>query len=296
MESPVAQQRVVRGAPALLEVFFTDQDGEPASAPTTVTVGITRGDGTELVAPLTATVDDTTNTAGRYTYALAATGTALLNWLTVTWTSGTTVLTTLVEVVGGVYFTVAQARARISSLVESDPNYSTANIVAARNVLEDEFEKVCGAAFVPRYRRVRVTPSNYRWCLLPDPLVRTVRSVTLDRAGDLTAFTAPQLAGIVIDEAGLLLDTGSFGFGYQNVIVEYEHGFARPPRAIQDVAFTRLRELVNSDTSGIPDRATSFVSVDGANFRLDTADIDGPANPEIRAVLARYDYKRLAFA
>jgi hypothetical protein len=77
--------------------------------PGTVTIGITRADGTSLVAAGTATAGS--GTAAR-TFNLTTTHTALLDSLTVTWTStlkGT--LVSYLEVVGGFLFNLADARA-----------------------------------------------------------------------------------------------------------------------------------------------------------------------------------------
>jgi hypothetical protein len=77
--------------------------------PGSVTVGITRADGTVLVAAGAATTGSGT---GARTYNLTTTHTALLDRLTVTWTStlkGT--LLSYVEVVGGFWFSLAELRA-----------------------------------------------------------------------------------------------------------------------------------------------------------------------------------------
>jgi hypothetical protein len=90
-------ERIQKATPGTLSQQWYE-DGV-AVDPGTVTLGITRADGTTLVAPATGTTGSGT---GVRTYNLTTTHTALLDRLTVTWTStlkGT--LLTYVEVVGG---------------------------------------------------------------------------------------------------------------------------------------------------------------------------------------------------
>jgi hypothetical protein len=114
--------------------------------PGTVTVGITRADGTVLVAAGTATTGSGT---GARTYNLTTTHTALLDRLTVTWTStlkGT--LLSYVEVVGGFWFSLAELRA-IRGLTDTT-DYPTSDLAAMRTTVEDAIEEYTGA-LVPRY-------------------------------------------------------------------------------------------------------------------------------------------------
>jgi hypothetical protein len=100
-------ERILQSAPfTASETFY--EDGVIVD-PGTVTVGVTRADGTVLIAAGTATAG---SGAAARTYALTIANTALLDTLTVTWTSATKgVRTSTIEVVGGFLFTLSQARA-----------------------------------------------------------------------------------------------------------------------------------------------------------------------------------------
>lgn len=295
--SPTPDQRIVQGAPATLEVIFTDQNGEPAAAPTTVTVGVTRGNGTVLIAAGTATSTDT-QTTGRYTVALTTANTATLDLLTVTWTSGSAVLTRLVEIVGGVYFTVAEARQTDPSLTQK---YSDARIIAVRREVEEECELITGVAWVPRYRRLTLDGTFSNSLSLPDTLVpRVVRSVNLTQPnGSPVVWTNTQLAGIYCDIDGVLrLTDGTYwpgNFWPGNLVIEVEYGYDRPPADLKAACLLRLADRCRAFNTGIPSRATSYTLGDlGGVYKLDQAsgwktgipDVDGPYQRYTRRVPA----------
>jgi hypothetical protein len=96
-------ERILQLTPGTLSQQWYE-DGA-AVDPGAATVGITRADGTILVAAGTATAG--TGTAPR-TFNLTTTHTALLDRLTVTWTSVTKgTIVSYVEVVGGFWFSLA---------------------------------------------------------------------------------------------------------------------------------------------------------------------------------------------
>jgi hypothetical protein len=280
---PVADQRIARGVAASLSFQFTDASGAAAAPAGTATVGITRADGTVLVAPGAATSGATT--APR-TYALTAANNLLLDLLTVTWTDsgdGST-NTTLVEVVGGFYFSVLQARAAEPSLQDT-AKYPTADVEARRREVEDEAEDICAAAFVPRYRRVTLHGSGDRSLTVPDTMLRTLRSVTV--AG--VAWSAGQLANVTLSDFGVLsLTTGTWPSGRGNIVVGYEHGYDRPPSGLAVAALTRLRSRLNLVKSDIPDRAERYVGTEGGVFALSMPGPGRTGIPDVDAVYERY--------
>lgn len=282
----VADQRIARGVAATLAYQFVDAGGAAAAPAGTATVGITRADGTTLVAAGTATSG--ASTAPR-TYALTAANNLLLDLLTVTWTDsgdGST-HTTLVEVVGGFYFSVAQARAAEPSLQDT-VKYPTVDVEARRREVEDEAEDICGVSFVPRYRRVTLNGTGGSGLIAPDTMLRTVRSVTADG----TAWTAGQLATVTLSEYGTLsLTSGVWPWGTRNVVIAYEHGYDRPPTGLTVAALTRLRSRLNLVKSDIPDRAERYLAVEGGAFQLSMPREYMTGLPEVDAVYQRYSLR-----
>lgn len=283
-------QRILRGTTASLAFTNVDSDGTNTAASGAVTVGVTKGDGSTLVASATATTG-----SNPYLYALTAGNNTELQWLTATWTDAgdSSAHTTLVEVVGGYYASVAEIRNSDSSLLDA-VKYPDARLIQARWDTEVEFEAACGVSFVPRYRRVRLNGSGRATLVLPDQLVRSLRSVRV-YSDDVAyeAFTAGELAAVDVSQgAGLIhrTDGGYFPRGCKNIVVEYEHGYDRPPADVRQAFLTRVRSRLNFDKSGIPDRATTYVPAEGGTFSLATPGRGGSITgiPDVDVVLARY--------
>ena len=283
-------QRTLRGTPASLAFTNVDSDGTNTAASGAVTVGVTKGDGSTLVASATATTG-----TNPYLYALTAANNTELQWLTATWTDAgdSSVHTTLIEVVGGYYASLADIRNSDSSLTDA-VKYPDARILQVRWDTEVEFEEACGVSFVPRYRRVRLDGSGRGTQVLPNQFVRSVRSVRVySDETTYVAFTAGELAAIDVSQgAGLIHRTDGFYFpqGYKNIVVEYEHGFDRPPADLRQAFLTRVRSRLNFDKTGIPDRATTYVPAEGGTFSLSTPGRGGSITgiPDVDVVLARY--------
>lgn len=291
MTSPrtIADDRLAAGTAATLTATFRDQHGESAAPAGTVTVKVTRADGTTLLAAGTATGTD----GYARTVALTAAQTATLDTLTATWTDGgnNATITTRHDIAGGFYFTLAEVRAGEAALATG---YSTDQLVAGRRAVEDEFEGICGVAFVPRFRRVTLDGTGRAAILCPDPMLRTVRSVTIDG----TALDADALAGLALTDSGLLTrtDGGLFTAGAGNVTVGYEHGYDRPPAEIRRYAMKRLRQVMTESASAVPARATSFQVGDTGVFRLATASRWQVGDPDIDGALARWAIRPVGVA
>jgi hypothetical protein len=235
---------------------------------------------------------------GTYTFVLPAQ--AALKALTTTWTGtvggSSTTQQTFAEIVGGFFFTLQQGRDSDESL-DDVQRYPLADLAAGRLEVEVECENICDLAFVPRYARVVLDGTGTSDLLLQHPdkqfrsvaEVRTVRSVTMADSpdGTFTAFTAGQLADLAAAADGTLVRTGGdvFTEGRRNVIVEYEYGLDRPPADLVRESKIRLRTVLNSNKSGIPDRASSFTVAEGGTFRLD---MPGPFRTGIPTVDAAY--------
>lgn len=290
--------RVALSAPATLTHTFVVGE-TPTDAAAGVTVTITDANGSAVVTAASAAH----GTTGVYTYALA--GQALLARYTVAWTgtfSGSTVTETdYVEIVGGFFFNLADAR-------DSDPalrdaaRFSTAALASSRQEVEDECEMICDRAFVPRYRRAVLDGSgspdilltDFRWAAEGRSAadVRTIRSATVaPQVGQtFVALTTTQLAALTVTADGLLrrVDGGIWTEGVQNVVVEYEYGLNAPSSDLVRMAMVRLRDRLSIPLTGIPDRASSFTATDGGTFRLDMPDAFKTGLPMVDAVYSRY--------
>lgn len=285
--------RVARTAAATLSHTF--EVGETLTdSSTTVAVSVTDANGTVVS---TGTASSAGTGTGRYTYPLP--GQATLSLLTVAW-SGTiagaaVVETDYCEVVGGFFFRLSEARFSDTSLVNTG-DYATAQLELARLETEVECEEICDRAFVPRYRRVVLDGTGTTDITLPDADLRTVRTVRISPAPGqaFVAFTVDELAAVKLVGDRELRRT-EFGtewtFGTGNVIIEYEHGFDRPPDDLRRAALVRVRTRLNIHRSGIPDRATSFTVAEGGTFRLDMPGPYKTGLPEVDAVYGRYSLR-----
>jgi hypothetical protein len=271
-------ERVQKSTPLTLTQTWTE-DGV-AVEPGTVTVGITRADGTELVAPGTAT---TAGGTGVRTFNLTTTHTALLDRLTVTWTStlkGT--LTSYVEVVGGFLFSIADARA--VTPLNNTTTYPTAAIVAMRILVEQSLEDACGVAFVPRY--TYETLNGYGATTLQTSWAKTtaIRSVSFDGVAlDSTALgtVAPSPSG------SLLYYPVGWTAGFSNVTIGYEHGHPVTPERVKRAAIRLAKRWLVEGP--VDDRATTFSNDDGT-YSLVTPGRRGEFFdlPEVNAVVQQY--------
>ena len=281
---PSPDQQILIGTPATLAVTWRDQTGEPAAASGSVHVSVTDANGTELVASTAATAGAD---VGEYTYALAVAANDQLAVLTATWTDADSAMRgTLIEVVGGFWFTTADAVAAEPSMSGRD------DLLTKRREVELEAERIIGWSFVPRYNRAIVDGSGDSELLLPDLYLRKVRSVTvLLQNGATRAFTQAEIDELLFPRDGVIRRPGSKGFdpGFANVIVEYEHGWDRPPEDLQRASITRLRYRMNSANSGIADRATSYT--DPASVQTIRIAPAGPGTtgmPDVDAVYQGY--------
>jgi hypothetical protein len=251
-----------------------------------VTATVKRLDGTSIAgSPFTAAHPS----LGIYTFALPAQ--PQLDTLTVDWTgslAGATVtVRDIVEIVGGFYFQLAQAR---DELTLSTTTYPTAALNAKRIEIEQECDRICGQAFVPRFER-QILNGTGTWRLaipqnMPHRLIRTLRTVTIDG----TVWTTPQIATIRFSQTGVLTqpDFAEWPYGFRNIIVEYEHGDDFPPEEIRAATILRLRSKLSMTKSNVPRNALSYTVVEGGTYRLTTADKQRTGDPDVDAVYQRY--------
>jgi hypothetical protein len=249
----VDYQRVARGSLESITASFP-----AAPAPNTATVTLTRDDGTIIVAATAATP----GTGGAFSYPLLAAHTATLDILTAAWTSSVGTVTTIVEIVGGFLFSVAEARA-VKPLDQT--TYTTAMITATRTLVEQALEDACGVAFVPRYKRETVTGTGSTRMVLSQPRVTAVRSITADGAAiTYVATGASNASGVIYYPSGFARDTA--------YTVSYEHGEPSPPLPAKQAALALAKKFL---LSGPVDDRTTTMSTEDGTYILSTPGLRG---------------------
>ncbi len=287
-----ADQTVLARAAATIRWASVDQDGSPADPGGAVTVDITNSAGTAVATGLSTTGGTPTF---EYTAALTAAQVgAQPEQLTATWKTGSTVLaTTVVDIAGGVYFTVAEARAHDPNLVDA-AKYPSARISATRRVVERECELICGVAFVPRWRVVTVDGAGDRDLSLPVAMVRAVRSAMVDG----TALSAGELADLTVDGAARAVwqpDGHVWPHGRRNVVLGVEHGHTSPPPDLVEATLWRLYDLLQTPLRVRDlDRAMRMTVATGQVYDLSKPSALTTGLPAVDAVYARYSQVRSA--
>lgn len=281
--------RILRGTAETLSAAFT-VDGT-AVDPGTVTVTITRADGTTLVQ------GGATGGAGAAprTYALSTSQTALLDQLTITWTTANLgTLTTSAEIVGAHLFTISEARAFESGTLENVTTYPQSRIEEDRARITDAFEDICGVSFIPRYRYVRL--DSVRDAVeLPDMYIQTIRSFETRSGSDWTAYDQAAISDLLYDDTGQVWQECSWlSAGRQTVRVGYEYGYRTVPLEIHRAALRLLVSIYGSTQTNFPERATSM-SDEFGTFSLATPGLRGShfGLPEIDAILNRHRATRI---
>ena len=282
----MALTRILRTTQVTLTHTFYQDEG-PVDASGNVTATLKRLDGT-LVNTATA---GHPGPSGQYTYTVPAS--AVLDTQRLEWSGsfGGVAITVYdyIEHVGGFLFGLAEARQRHRFLADVN-RYPTTLLAAKRIEIENEFESICGQAFVPRYSRRALNGRGYEQLGTPDSMLRTLRSATVNG----TALAQADLDAIApLDQGVLRRPTGViWPAGYHNVIAEYEHGWDYPPPEVSEAAILRLRSRIAMTTTDIPDRAISYTVTEGGTYRLSTPSRDKTGIPEIDGVLARPFYTR----
>lgn len=288
-------QRIRAGSPATLTVVLTDQDGEPRAAVGGVTLHVTRANGNDVVAAGAAATP--TGDVGAFSFALSAAQTAALDWLTCTWTEASGgVYVTTVEVVGGFYFSIADAR-NADRRLRDVAKFPDADLLRVRQEVEQECERITGRAFVPRYARRVLDGDGGDTLMVRETDLRLVRSLSVSGLVYSSTFWVANPSGRIVIGSRSRLNWQSddwspamhFWRGRANVVVDYEYGWDSPPADLQAAALARLRDRLVVDKTNIPARATVQNTPDGS-FSLYTAGLRGAStnNPDVDAVYASY--------
>lgn len=164
-----------------------------------------------------------------------------------------------IEVVGGLYFGLAEGRA-VDPALKSVDRYPTGKLVDARIETESECERITGQAWVPRFARATVSGDDRAGLVLPHTMIRVIRSVTVGGA----ALDGGTVAGLSFSDVGLLMRPSGVVWprGSRNIVVEYEHGQDRPNADILRAAKLRFKSFVLEGRSALPDQAERRVTVE----------------------------------
>jgi hypothetical protein len=276
----------------LTHTFYVDET--PTDASGAVTATLKRLDGTTVTSG-TATHPGPT---GVYTFVIPEQAT--VDTLTLDW-SGTLAGAVVsvrdhVEVVGGFLFGLAEARAAHTSLADTTA-YPSSLLAAKRLEVEQECERICRRAFVPRFARVTLSGNDQDRLPLPNldgrgSEIRSIRAVEVDgtawAAGDVTALGFTDF-GTIKRPGGALWPAGT-----GNIVVEYEHGLDYPPSELSEAAILRLRSRIAMPLSGVPDRAVSFTVTEGGTFRLSMPGKQQTGIPDVDAVYERHTRQQRA--
>ena len=261
-------QILVGGSAVISEIFApagVPQDLDAAAVPV---VTITRPDGSAGPASGTVThVGTPPANPGAYQFTLAAQ--AQVTELTCRW-QGTIggqpqTLTSRVEVVGGLLFTLAAAKAWDGGAIPT-AGVTDAQILDMRELLTDDLERRCNVSFVPRFTRERHNAGGGD-LLLWHQRATELLIVTVDGVSQPTS-------GYTLDPAGILRPTSNYAAtapiraGIGNVVVEYIRGWDQVPGPVSQAALRVARALLVP--SNIGDRATSITN-DAGTILLATA-------------------------
>jgi hypothetical protein len=280
--------RVLRTAKATLtRTFFLDELGTDATGD--VAVAVTRLDGTAVES------GNAIGPTAAHSYSYTFGGLDVLDELVVTWSAtvgGDAVILDQdrLQISGGFYFGLAEGRA-VDPALTNTTTYPTADLIARRIETEDECERICGQAFVPRFRRAVLSGAGRPVLVLPDPWLRAVRAVTVNGS----VYSAGQLAALGRTPLGILRNTSGWPDGDSNIVVEYEHGRDHPPPEVVAGSKIRFKSLMLSGRSALPDRAERIATTELGLVMLASPSTDKVGIPEVDAKYGRYPSPRPGF-
>lgn len=261
--------RLLQKTSSKVTLRLYDATGALVDADTPPNVEIFDGAGAQHIAP-GASVRDS---LGTYSKTLTPAQTALLDTYRAEWTAtigavAGNVFETRYEVVGGFFFTIAQARAFDDGVLTNVDDHPTSDLVDAREAIESDLERG-RVAFVPRGRRATLDGSGSSVLLLPDMFVRSVYSVSVDGV----AMTSGELAEIKTYGPEGKLWLARWPSGERNVVVHYAHGLDECPPEVRRIA---LKLLVHHRTT------TSDEDNDAKSESIGTYSIDyGEEGPSV---------------
>jgi hypothetical protein len=268
----VTIERVLRNNPSTLTAFFyngdtlTDPDGQA------VTFTALKADGTTH----TATTAATRVSVGKYTFSLPSQSALQeLSCEFVGLMSGqATTVPVSVEIVGGFIFTIADFRTYEPLFTENPATYTFDKLADARHATEQEFERICNRAFVPRFGRYEDLGdgTNEIWTEHQD--VHNITKLTIDGV-DKMSYQTDGLIRVDRNNTKLLfLRRGLFFPQDSEIVIEYEHGFKTTPFPIYDKGKKRARMHALGQVTRVDDRVTVISDRDGGRYNLATPGMD----------------------
>lgn len=239
-----------------------------------VTVSVEDSGGTALLTDVAAT----RASAGRYTRVLTPAQTANLDTYTARWkatiSGALQTFRTHFEIVGGFFFSLAELRASRAPFADAVA-YPASDLSAAREYAEEIFERECGIAFRPRGARDQLSGDGTATLMLEnmEPIL-VVSASTTDSDGTTTAFSAPEVADVVVSPSGLATrrSMGAWESGVGNIEVFYEHGMEFTPEPVRRQAIILAAEQLL--TLNKPAREIT-VGADGGYTRYSVPGKDG---------------------
>lgn len=264
--------RVAVGDPRQITVTF------PAAATGFVTVSIDSARTGATTGPFTATLVS----GSTYGYTLAAGDVAAADDLKLTF-SGTVAgvartLTEYVQVAGGHYFTVAEAR----SLGPVPASFTDDQIEQQRTAVEDQIEANLNTSMVARLVVEKVNGNGEGFIRLTEPYILGIVKVLADGV-DVTA-------DVELDGRYVWAPTASWAYGHRNIEVRYEAGYeTHPPEDLRRKAIEATRhELLRGNRQGAP-AAVLSITTEGYTQRMAIAGLRQPFGlPEVDSVVLKW--------
>lgn len=249
--------QLLRSVTGTIDLTVTDTSGNLLDTDSPPAIAVVDSSGAAVTSGTSTRVS-----AGLYQFTLAGSLLGVLDDYVATWTAtiggAAATFTTLFEIVGGFYFTVAEARAWKfqGGDLSSATKFPTADIIAARNRVEERWENECCMCWVPRGTRATYDGTSSQRLDLQDlpgsdqprwtegPVrPRKIVAVTMDGV----AFTPDEIADIAVYPEGTLIrkTMGYWNAGWRNISILFERGYAQPSGDIKRACLRLLqRELV----------------------------------------------------
>ncbi|MGW1706390.1 hypothetical protein ACWCP8_12860 [Streptomyces sp. NPDC002206] len=186
------------------------------------------------------------------------------------------------EAVGTLLVSVGDIRS-FEDVLSDRVKFPILALTRARDVVTEEFERITDRSFVVQGRTETVTASPWGHVPLTSFDVQSVTGVTYSGGTiDPAAYSLDASGGLSFD--GLPVPSGT------PLAVTYAYGFDRVPDDVKRAALLRVRDLLASASSGIPDRAVSFQVNDMGTYQLATAGRAGfeTGLPDVDAIPSRY--------
>jgi hypothetical protein len=148
----------------------------------------------------------------------------------------------------------------------SPAKYPTQMLRDIRDEYETLIEQVCGIGFVPRYQRDVLFGTGTQQIQLSQQRPSRIQSITVDGTAVLTSLVDFTLSGRLIYQANIWRQSYT---GLRNVIVNYEHGYTKPPPKLVREILKAIRMEAVSQQSTVQSNAISQ-TFDGMTIRFST--------------------------